>query len=274
MGSSNKNPNPATDPYIATHNIILAHAAAAKLYKEKYQVTQGGEIGISLVCQWFEPHSTTPHDKEAADRAVDFLVGWYMDPLVYGDYPFAMKALVRGGLPKFSEEEQKLVKGAYDFIGVNYYTSRYAKSFQINTDDSYQRHDQYQYVDLKVDRNGKPIDQMAKVSDAIYTYPEGLRDVLVHLKQDYNHPKIYITENGVPSKRDDTIPIEKALQDDYRIEHILSHLYAVREAMNSRSSRAYWGLRFFSEQDRSSDGQAPSEQKSTGHALEKTVRAM
>ena len=38
MGSSNPNPNPATDPYLATHHIILAHAAAAKLYKEKYQV--------------------------------------------------------------------------------------------------------------------------------------------------------------------------------------------------------------------------------------------
>ena len=34
----NPNPKPATDPYLATHNIILAHAAAVKLYREKYQV--------------------------------------------------------------------------------------------------------------------------------------------------------------------------------------------------------------------------------------------
>ena len=34
----NPNPKPATDPYLSSHNIILAHAAAAKLYKEKYQV--------------------------------------------------------------------------------------------------------------------------------------------------------------------------------------------------------------------------------------------
>jgi beta-glucosidase len=38
IGMSNPNANPVTDPYLATHHIILAHAAAAKLYKEKYQV--------------------------------------------------------------------------------------------------------------------------------------------------------------------------------------------------------------------------------------------
>nr|POE53697.1 furostanol glycoside 26-o-beta-glucosidase [Quercus suber] len=136
MGSSNPNPNPATDPYLATHHIILAHAAAAKLYKEKYQATQGGEIGISLVCQWFEPETQYHYDKDSADRAVDFLMGWYMDPLVYGDYLFVMKALVRNALPKFSEEEKELVKGAFDFIGVNYYTSRYASTLPIDADDS------------------------------------------------------------------------------------------------------------------------------------------
>lgn len=35
---------------------------------------------------------------------------------------------------------------------------------------------------------------------------------------------------GVPSKRDDSIPLEKALEDDNRIGHILGHICAVREA--------------------------------------------
>lgn len=30
--------NSGTEPYIATHNQLLAHAAAVKIYKEKYQV--------------------------------------------------------------------------------------------------------------------------------------------------------------------------------------------------------------------------------------------
>ena len=31
--------NSSTEPYIVGHNFILAHAAAAKLYKQKYQVS-------------------------------------------------------------------------------------------------------------------------------------------------------------------------------------------------------------------------------------------
>ena len=60
-----------------------------------------------------------------------------------------MKALVRDGLPDFTEEEKDLVKGSFDFIGINYYTSRYALSNQFDITDTYTSHDQYQYAELK-----------------------------------------------------------------------------------------------------------------------------
>ena len=68
--------------------------------------------------------------------------------MVFGDYPFIMKALVRDALPKFTDEEKALVKGSYDFIGVNYYTSRYAVALPINPDDTITTQDQYQRVEL------------------------------------------------------------------------------------------------------------------------------
>lgn len=40
--------NSTTEPYIAAHNMLLAHASAAMLYKEKYQAKQQGHIGFSL----------------------------------------------------------------------------------------------------------------------------------------------------------------------------------------------------------------------------------
>lgn len=49
-----------------------------------------------------------------------------MDPLVFGEYPQSMRKLVQKRLPKFSVEEANLVKGTFDFIGMNYYTSNYA----------------------------------------------------------------------------------------------------------------------------------------------------
>ena len=50
----------------------------------------------------------------------------YMDPITYGDYPRTMRSLVRNRLPKFSKEESEMLKGSFDFLGLNYYTSNFA----------------------------------------------------------------------------------------------------------------------------------------------------
>ena len=84
----------------------------------------------------------------------------FMEPLVFGDYPFIMKALIRDGLPEFTEAEKNLVKGSFDFIGVNYYTSRYALSQQFDKNDNYSTFSQYQYAELK----GKLCDFLCKTS--------------------------------------------------------------------------------------------------------------
>ena len=51
-----------------------------------------------------------------------------MEPLTSGDYPRSMRKLVRKRLPEFSEIESKMVKGSFDFIGLNYYTSKYVSN--------------------------------------------------------------------------------------------------------------------------------------------------
>jgi beta-glucosidase len=53
-----------------------------------------------------------------------------------------MRKTVGNRLPKFSKEQSKLVKGAFDFIGLNYYTAYFAENvppsnslnFSYNTD--------------------------------------------------------------------------------------------------------------------------------------------
>ena len=46
--------------------------------------------------------------------------------MINGDYPHSMRSLVKDRLPKFTEEQSMLVKGSFDFIGLNYYTAFYA----------------------------------------------------------------------------------------------------------------------------------------------------
>ena len=50
----------------------------------------------------------------------------FMDPITKGDYPHTMRSFVGRRLPKFSAKQSRLVKGSYDFLGLNYYTAYYA----------------------------------------------------------------------------------------------------------------------------------------------------
>lgn len=70
----------------------------------------------------------------------------FLEPLVFGDYPFIMKALVRDGLPEFTDDEKTLIKGSFDFIGINYYTSRYATAVAFDKDKTYTAYSDYQYA--------------------------------------------------------------------------------------------------------------------------------
>ncbi|GAB4830922.1 Beta-glucosidase 47 [Ancistrocladus abbreviatus] len=115
------------EPFLAAHNIILAHVAAVDLYRTKYQREQGGFIGIVLNYVWSEPISNSSADKLAAERAQSFFTNWFLDPIILGNYPAEMRSILGSNLPEFSREEQKNLKRALDFIGVNHYTSVYVK---------------------------------------------------------------------------------------------------------------------------------------------------
>ncbi|KAK3205082.1 hypothetical protein Dsin_019128 [Dipteronia sinensis] len=146
----------ATEPYLVSHHQLLAHATAVQLYKNKYQISQKGIIGITLVTSWMVPLSSARHHQNAAQRALDFMLGWFMDPLTNGDYPHTMKSLVGSRLPKFSEEESNMIKGSFDFLGLNYYTANYvAYAPQFRSGNKSYVTDSL--VNLLTARNGIPI---------------------------------------------------------------------------------------------------------------------
>ncbi|CAH2080558.1 unnamed protein product, partial [Thlaspi arvense] len=73
----------ATFPYIVAHHLILAHASAVKVYRETYQATQKGQLGISLSTQWFLPlDDNSTADIHASHRAWDFLVDVIHNPSI------------------------------------------------------------------------------------------------------------------------------------------------------------------------------------------------
>ncbi|KAI3448933.1 hypothetical protein Pfo_005598 [Paulownia fortunei] len=218
--------NSATEPYIVGHHLLLCHAAAVKLYKEKYQATQKGEIGIALVTHWFVPYSSSRLDIKAAQRALDFVYGWFIHPVVYGDYPRTMQSLVGNRLPKFTEEQSAMLKGSYDFLGLNYYTGNYAAHLSSRNGNVSSTTDSMAH--LSTDIKGVPIGDPTGVS-IFYSFPKGLHELLVYTKEKYNNPTIYITENGIGDQNNDTI--SNTIEDPQRIDFYNRHLHAVRAAI-------------------------------------------
>ena len=65
------------EPYVAAHHLLRAHAYAVDVYRRKYQAKQKGSIGMVCNCDWREPATDTEPDREAAQRAVEFHLGWF-----------------------------------------------------------------------------------------------------------------------------------------------------------------------------------------------------
>ncbi|KAM3248840.1 beta-glucosidase 11 isoform X1 [Capsicum annuum] len=119
--------NSPTEVYIVGHNMLLAHSSAVRLYKRKYKSVQQGSVGISVYGSGYLPYTNSEADVIAVQRIFDFYIGWFIEPLIFGDYPQIMKKNVGSRLPRFSKSESELVKGSLDFIRLNHYSQVYAK---------------------------------------------------------------------------------------------------------------------------------------------------
>ncbi|KAL2481860.1 Beta-glucosidase 17 [Abeliophyllum distichum] len=221
--------DPGREPYIVGHNLILSHAYAVDIYRRKYQESQGGQIGMTNVIDWYEPLTNSKEDQDAARRAIDFMLGWFVEPLITGDYPESMIANVGERLPRFTEKEEKLVKGSYDFLGINYYTALYAANDPTNpTTPSYLTDSHYE---ASYKRNGVLIGPQA-ASSWLHIVPWGIYKVMLFIQEKYNDPIIYITENGVDELNDKTLSSTECLSDEIRVNYHQEHLYYLKKAMN------------------------------------------
>ncbi|KAK6242662.1 hypothetical protein SCA6_008051 [Theobroma cacao] len=209
------------------------------IYKKSYhlrsivsvQDKQNGSVGISLDVKWYEPETNATENIEAAERAQDFQLGWFLDPLIFGDYPSSMRSRVGSQLPNFTKSESALLKGSFDFIGINHYTTYYARENATNSlddllNDSVTDADAYT-IPFK---DGKPIGDKAN-SIWLYIVPRGMRSLMTYIKEKYGNPLVIITENGMDDPNSPFIPIEDALKDEKRIKYYTDYLTNLLAAM-------------------------------------------
>ena len=229
------------EPYLAAHHLLLAHAKAVHVYRNEFQSQQKGQIGMANNCDWREPKTNNPQDHAAALRALEFFLGWFADPIYFGDYPAVMRERLGDRLPKFSDEESAMLKGSSDFFGLNHYTTLYAAEMKEGDE----------HVVVVNGNGGISEDQMVKLSsDPNWTFttmewgivPWGCQKLLEWIKNRYGNPPIYITENGcsLPDKVEDG-----GVDDPIRLEFIKSYLEACHQAIqNGVNLRGYfvWSL--------------------------------
>ncbi|KAK8565477.1 hypothetical protein V6N13_020583 [Hibiscus sabdariffa] len=224
--------NSSSEPYVVVHNILLAHASAARLYKRTSQEKQKGLIGISIFAFGVVPNTSSTEDAMATKRLNDFTIGWIANPLVFGDYPNAMKKLVGSRLPTFTNHESELVKGSFDFFGVIHYTTLYVRD---DPDSLLQKQRDY-YTDIAA--NITNFEEIFATNE-YPILPWALQGVLEHIKQTYGNPPVYVVENGQRTKRNST------LADTSRAEYLQAYIGSTLDAIrNGSDTRGYFAWSF------------------------------
>ncbi|KAJ2953850.1 hypothetical protein O0L34_g1481 [Tuta absoluta] len=231
--------------YMCAKYLLLAHAKAYHIYENEFKAMQGGIVGISLSARWYEPATNSVDDITAAEDMSQFNWGLYANPIFSenGDYPEVMKEKIaaksakqgypRSRLPAFSPEDVNLVKGSADFLGINHYTT----SLVYRNQSVYGANVVPSMEDDMDSLSYQPSDWEVAASEWLKVVPWGFYKLLTDLRNKYNNPPIYITENGMSTLG--------GLEDDNRINFYVQYLGAMLDAIDEGSDiRSYtpWSI--------------------------------
>ncbi|GFP55003.1 hypothetical protein ACSS6W_002923 [Trichoderma asperelloides] len=219
----------ATEPWLAGKAQIMSHARAVAVYNLDFRATQKGQIGISLNGDYYEPWDINePRDKEAAERRMEFHIGWFANPIfLKKDYPASMKQQLGNRLPALTPADFAILKaGETDFYGMNYYTSQFAR----HADGPVPETDYLGAVhEHQEDKEGSPAGEESGIH-WLRSCPDMFRKHLARVYGLYGKP-IYITENGCPCPGEDKMTCEEAVNDPFRIRYFDSHLDSISKAI-------------------------------------------
>ncbi len=192
------------DPRLAaqvSHHLLLSHGLAMSAMR-----ASGAACPLGIV---LNQSSVTPATDSAADRAgaaTEYarFVRWYMDPLFLGRYPQDPGI---AHYPEVRDGDMALIQAPLDFLGVNYYTRIWVSREQPE----------------------QPAPMALGQTDMGWEiYPDGLRELLVGLKDQYRDlPPLFITENGMANA--DTLDGGR-VADAARIDYVRRHLESLAEA--------------------------------------------
>ena len=211
---------PASEKYISEHfahihHLMLAHAQTVNLYHSK---NLGGKIGITynfMLCEL--DSAATVSGKTSIELARKVWNNLFMDPAFKGSYPNELlDRLKASDYGDIQDGDMQIIKSSRtDFLGINFYG--------VNM---YHEKSGAGFFGLV---NGKNPDKPEMFNG--FVNPSAFADGLVSLKERYNNPDIFITENGAGYGDIDEKLENGKVNDALRTAYIQKHIRAVHEAI-------------------------------------------
>ena len=188
----------------AAHHVLLSHGLATQAIRA---LQPDAQVGIVLNLWTVETLTDTSDDRAFADLQWQKDCGWYLDPVLRGQYPAQAWAAYEAKVPAIQPDDLKVIAQPLDYLGLNYY--------------------------MRALYDGPR--RAPKLLDAEYTemdwevHAPGLYRLLTKLQREYPAVPIYITENGAAFK--DTVE-DGAVHDPRRVNYLREHIVACRQAIN------------------------------------------
>jgi beta-glucosidase len=209
--------------YQAAHHLLLSHGKAVQVFREG---GFEGEIGIVIDYQYDQPASDSEADQAACQRVFEGEVGLFLDPLFKAEYPEMLFRWIGPHAPTLEAGDMELISTPIDFLGLNYYMTQ---SISFSHRGGLLKYSADQVLAPGWDRTAM----------GWGVNPDGLRAMLLHVKERYNNPTVYVTENGCAVE---DVPDEEGFVDDQgRINYLRAHIAAVHEAIQAGADvRGYY----------------------------------
>jgi beta-glucosidase len=187
-----------------SHHLLLSHGLAMRAMRA---AAPRARLGIVLNQWTADPATGSEADLALAELEYARSVQWFMDPIFKGRYPELALRAHGANAPVVHDGDMEAIHQPLDFLGVNYYFRAFCSA---------------------EDPPREPPRELGVTDMGWEIYPQGLTELLVKLKGEYELPPIYITENGMANA---DVVGDGGVNDPGRIDFVARHLAALQAAM-------------------------------------------
>jgi beta-glucosidase len=189
-----------------SHHLLLSHGLGMQAMRAQ---ATSAKLGIVLNQWTADPATDSAEDRAMAELEYARSVQWFMDPIFKGRYPALALRAHGANAPVVHDSDLAIIHQTIDFLGVNYYFRSWCSAATPPV----------------------PAPALQGTTDMGWEiYPQGLPELLLKLKGEYDLPPIYITENGMANP--DVVAGDGKVNDAARIAYVQAHLDALKSAMD------------------------------------------